>query len=161
MTETRPVRRRIKAVVKPSRPPIVAPWSFRFDVPTLPPSLNNVYVNKRSGGRYMKTTAIAWKQGVAHIIRVAAAAANISPDAKTPWSFSLMLWSKKTWTYDVSNRVKVLEDTISDALGLDDRYVVVYTCAKFYGPEHLTCFVQSGYETVNLTPLETLAEDHA
>lgn len=82
----------------------------------LPPSLNNAYTNGRGHGRRVLTAeGRMYKSGVASLLlgqRPLPEGARVG--------LTLRLWFKTRQRADISNRVKLLEDALSEALGFDD-----------------------------------------
>lgn len=86
----------------------------------LPPSLNNAYATIR-GRRVLVTAGREYKEEVLCILmRLADAQAFMRSAKGARLALTLRLWFKTKQRTDISNRVKLLEDALSEALGFDD-----------------------------------------
>lgn len=100
-----------------------------------PPSVNKAYATTRSGRRLLTAEGKLYKQSVRDIIgqKYSAITPELARLGKHPLSFSVKLYTRvenKGWSegktknrykrVDVSNRVKLLEDALFEALGIDD-----------------------------------------
>jgi Holliday junction resolvase RusA-like endonuclease len=83
----------------------------------LPPSLNNCYTNGRGHGRRVLTKqGRDYKEAVAELLL-----GRYQPlPSGARIGLSLRFWFKNKQRTDISNRVKLLEDALSEALGFDD-----------------------------------------
>jgi Holliday junction resolvase RusA-like endonuclease len=82
----------------------------------LPPSLNNVYTNGRGHGRRVLTSE--GRNYKAEVAKLLLGRQPLPSGARI--GLSLRFWFKNKQRTDISNRVKLLEDALSEALGFDD-----------------------------------------
>lgn len=86
----------------------------------LPPSLNNAYATIR-GRRVLVTAGRDYKTEVLCILMRLPEARTFMQAAKgARLALTLRMWFKNRQRTDISNRVKLLEDALSEALGFDD-----------------------------------------
>jgi Holliday junction resolvase RusA-like endonuclease len=93
--------------------------SLQFITP-LPPSTNNAYANVN--GRRVKTkVATEFTERVGDIVVAAKAVAGAIP--APPFSLRLDVWFPDQGRRDISNTIKLLEDSLMRAIDQDDRHV--------------------------------------
>ena len=123
-------------------------WAHKIVIPFLPPSTNNMYgFDKRSGKRYLKKEGRKFQEKVKSITAQHMAKLNQLPDG--PSTVLVVRFNvffgvlNKSWgegaktrykRWDVSNRIKAVEDAIRGAL-LDDSHNFMITMAKFHEPD--------------------------
>ena len=119
-----------------------------LEIPGLPPSTNQLYSNFR-GRRVLSAQGKRYKRNVA--MRVAKEFPTAGPfTVEDPFSLKIALHfdihtrtkgaKNRYKKFDISNRVKVLEDAICESFGIDDRQVLhleVIKCPT-EGPERTT-----------------------
>jgi crossover junction endodeoxyribonuclease RusA len=90
----------------------------------VPPSLNNLYRNAGGGysHRVLTTAGKAYKAEVGLKAVLAARAAGFAPPPRARLKLTLRLYFKAD-NRDGDNAIKVLQDAICQALGINDRYV--------------------------------------
>jgi Holliday junction resolvase RusA-like endonuclease len=117
-------------------------------IPILPPSSNKIYVNKRGGkGRFLSTFANQYKIKVKnHLGENYFTEINILKP-ETIYEISYIFLFKKEEIYnitygkpkgaktkykklDVSNRIKLLEDCLTEITGIDDSYFFTLSIKK-------------------------------
>lgn len=113
----------------------------------LPPTVNNAYVNrnpkkedgaewfkwagsdkkKKSGarGRALSTEARDYKAKAKQIVTAAMNYTQWEPSPKSDIILIMRLYFKQVRHRDVSNCIKLLEDAVATAIGVDDRWVVM------------------------------------
>ena len=114
------------------------------DLP-LPPSVNRAYATTRSGRRLLTSEGKLYKQSVRDIIgqRYSVVTPELTHLGQKPLSLSVKIYTRvenKGWSdgkvknrykrVDISNRVKLLEDALFEALGVDDCLVFKLTVEK-------------------------------
>lgn len=92
---------------------------LRFIAP-LPPSTNNAYASV-SGNRVKTKVAREFTERVGDIVVAAKAVAGSVPTP--PFSLRLDVWFPDQGRRDLSNTIKLLEDSLMRAIGQDDRHV--------------------------------------
>jgi len=134
---------------------------IRFDIPYFPPSTNKAYFNKY-GKQVLSKVGRAFKKMVsAHV------ASNYPTECATfkknaPYLVYLRVYipqlENKTWpdkcktrykVLDSTNRVKLVEDALKDALGIDDSQHIAFLVHKIEGPERLEAFFWNLEEEVS------------
>jgi Holliday junction resolvase RusA-like endonuclease len=102
---------------------------FWVSIP-MPPSLNNVYVtNRTTGRRFLSKVGKAFKDQAGWTVREQVTACEregIPLAASERYGITLFLYfgpARKGQRRDVSNRIKVAEDAVMEALGVDDSYI--------------------------------------
>ena len=128
---------------------------------TMPPSSNHIYFNIHGGGRGMTGEAKSWnKKAVIEIINQNRLqfAKPLDPNEKYDLTLHFYFeeienkgWSERfvkgkhagerkaenRWKrMDLSNRIKLLEDSIKDAVGVDDSCTFIHTLAKDCDPQN-------------------------
>jgi Holliday junction resolvase RusA-like endonuclease len=115
----------------------------------MPPSVNKLYY-VRNGRKALSSEGRALKEQMRATITLACASAPAIPE-NTPLALHLTFffpvlenagWSQKKSKarykkVDVSNRVKLVEDAISEALGIDDSVFFTVHLSKQQGESHV------------------------
>lgn len=91
---------------------------LRITLP-MPPSVNHAYATVK-GRRVLSRDGRTYKRGVGLVVAVAAIDAGFSVPADARLGLTLALHFENNRRQDVSNRVKILEDVLSEALNFDD-----------------------------------------
>jgi Holliday junction resolvase RusA-like endonuclease len=103
-------------------------------VPYFPPSSNNIYIRHPSGkGRILSQEARTFKIRAMKTIQQEGRVSLMQVQKNVPYELHLVLFfpqvenqnSSKGDRYkkiDLSNRIKLIEDTVSEAVGLDDSH---------------------------------------
>lgn len=107
--------------------------TLRLHLPYLPPTVNHAYVTKKNGGRFLSQEGRRFKESAAALLRAKYGAALRGLDADAPYGlgvrFGFRAVENETWPkrakrrykkFDVSNRIKLLEDALCSACDLDD-----------------------------------------
>lgn len=129
-----------------------------LSLPWVPPSLNNAYVNTRGGGRALSEEGRRFKtETPAHLIRhyreqmmffvdkqdvplTMAVRFTLTTVENAGWNPSSKA-KKKVSRYkklDASNRLKLLEDALAEAAGVDDAQNLIVAVQKVQGPQERT-----------------------
>jgi len=110
---------------------------IEVDLP-YPPSVNKAYATTRSGRRLLTSEGKLYKQSIRDVIgqKYSAYTPELSGLGDKPLCLTVKLYTRtenKGWSegkaknrykrVDVSNRVKLLEDALFEALGVDDSLV--------------------------------------
>lgn len=103
------------------------PVAFTVTLP-LPPSTNNAYRNAGLG-RALTAEARAWKQSAAWLVHVDYRDQG-KPALSPPLTLSLFLYLPSERRADISNRIKLVEDVLCAALGVDDHHVHELHCFR-------------------------------
>jgi len=115
----------------------------------MPPTSNHIYVNLRGrGGRMLSQEATRYQAKVRalvvqELLRPENALLDLAPDR--PYGVWLRYWFERIETVspgakhrfvrqDLPNRDKLLVDTVSDALGLDDLHIFFMAMDKWVDP---------------------------
>lgn len=106
---------------------------IRLSLPYLPPTTNNAYFNMRRGGRQLTSVARAYKIDVSTRLQREYRKEMMFFQKNTPYLLLVRFYftglvhkgypEKTTTRYkklDASNRLKLLEDALKDAAGIDD-----------------------------------------
>jgi Holliday junction resolvase RusA-like endonuclease len=128
---------------------------IKLEIPSIPPSVNHAYYTNPWGGRSLSNEGRKYKrETVARIVQsYPTALAKIRKNA--PYFIYIRFyfetvenkgWPKKTETryksIDVTNRVKLLEDALKDACGIDDSQHMMVLEEKRQGvPERTEVFL--------------------
>jgi Holliday junction resolvase RusA-like endonuclease len=91
---------------------------------SLPPSLNNAYFNTPKG-RALTPEAKAWKNTALLLITNTIRLAGWEVPPKQDVVIIMRLYFKSQRQRDVSNCIKLLEDAVAQALGINDKWVVM------------------------------------
>lgn len=127
----------------------------------MPPTSNNIYINKRGGGRTKTTEARAWQnRAIKTLIRDAKLGLQDGLDPNKRYCMIMVFYFaqiiNKGWDQfykrgakkgrrraetnwkkiDLSNRVKLAEDTMKIAVGVDDCATMVHLLVKEWDPEN-------------------------
>lgn len=86
---------------------------------SLPPSWNNALHAVPGRGRVLSAEARAWKEQAGWLTRAAMAGCPPLRPPLTVWLFAYGLSRRR----DLDGIIKLTQDSILDALGIDDRYV--------------------------------------
>lgn len=99
---------------------------------TLPPSSNNMFVNKPGGGRFIDEEYDRWKKATAWRIR-----AQKLGKVKGPVIIEYTVgWKNVNALSDLSNRLKALEDAlVQNKVIDDDRFVEGFSMTKDHSTE--------------------------
>lgn len=134
---------------------------IKFEIPSLPMSTNHAYFNNPRGGRTLTKEGRRYKLEVtSHIVRTyPAALATVR--VNEPYFVYIRLyfedienkgWPKETQTryknHDVSNRVKLVEDAVKDACGIDDSQHMMVLEEKRQGAPKTEVFLWNLQEEV-------------
>lgn len=132
---------------------------LRVVVPFLPPSSNNIYNTIPGHGRRLSTPARQFQMKAMRVIQQEGRAALLKLKQNVPYQLKLVFYFPEvenkgwyeTWTrgpkqgqrkaetrykrIDLSNRIKLLEDTVADALGIDDCHTFRLVIEKEHDPK--------------------------
>jgi len=86
----------------------------------MPPTTNLAYINVRGRGRVLSSEARAFKDAASWAAYKARKGSDWKYVKGTRLSLSLELHFARGGKRDLSNRVKLLEDALAEALGFDD-----------------------------------------
>lgn len=123
---------------------------IRMHVPSIPLSANNAYFNNPRGGRGLKTEGRKYKtetisylvQNFPHELK------KIQPDV--PYFCYVRFYFEaienkngktRYKTIDTSNRLKLFEDCLKDACGIDDAQYIIWTLEKRQGEPKTEVFM--------------------
>lgn len=127
-------------------------------VPFLPPSSNNIYVTHPQGkGRVLSTQARTFKVKAMRVIQQEGRVAFLKMQSNIPYRLDLIVFfeqveykhSEKGSRYkkiDLSNQIKLIEDTVAEATGIGDEHNFKLRLEKHCDPEHPGMYV-------SLTPI--------
>ena len=94
-----------------------------LEIPGLPPTLNHLYRNNpKTGTRYKTASGRKWQEDVAALL--ARVKHNLEP-YRGYAKFEVLMYSANYLRWDVDNRVKALQDTLSMSGVLDDDKQVI------------------------------------
>jgi Holliday junction resolvase RusA-like endonuclease len=130
---------------------------MHFILDGVPPSTNHAY-GQRHGKRFLTKEGKAYKtETKAHLVREYGL--NISTKKDVPYALSVVCYftelQHKGWPetvdtrykkLDASNRVKLLEDALVEALGIDDSQFFQVTVTKLLGKKEQTLIWVWEYE---------------
>lgn len=122
-----------------------------LSIPWLPPSSNHAYINNGFGGRKLSAEGKKFKlETTAFFVRRYPNALRFF-EKDEPYAVYVRFyfkdlenkgWPKKTPTrykqQDATNRIKLLEDALKDAAGVDDSQNLLFLAEKRYGEEEKT-----------------------
>ena len=94
------------------------PHVLAFTIP-LPVPANNAYPTSRTGHRYTSSRAKVFKQAAGFITHAARVSSRWE-SGNGPLGLRLVLWFKDNRRTDIDGRVKLAQDAICEALGVDD-----------------------------------------
>ena len=127
---------------------------IRLTIPSMPPSSNHAYFNLPRGGRTLTTVGKKFKkETITHLV-VSSQGELKKFKPNVPYMAAYLVYfeklSSETWPekaknrfirVDVSNRVKLLEDVIVEAAGIDDSQILASCAYKRVGsPEGVTAY---------------------
>ncbi len=120
-------------------------------VPGLPPSSNNAYITLRNGTRVLSPEGRKYKRETPAFFAQHFREEMLFFRKNVPLTlavrFSFLGLTNKTWPekaesrykhFDTSNRLKLLEDALKDAAGIDDSQHMTVALQKCVGPAELT-----------------------
>lgn len=110
--------------------------SITLDI--MPPSLNNIYRSVTIKGisrRVLTGDAKAWKQSATTIIRCAGNAQGFAIQPKHPFRIEVLYQAPNVLVWDLDGKGKLLIDSLCDAFGIDDRYLMELHQRKQRGPQ--------------------------
>jgi len=121
-------------------------WPLLVWVPLLPPTSNNIYVRHPQGkGRILSAQARTFKIKAMRAVQAGGRLVSLQLQQNVPYELRLAIFfdqveNKQSSTgarykkMDLSNRIKLIEDTVAEAVGLDDchnfRLVIEKHCDK-------------------------------
>jgi Endodeoxyribonuclease RusA len=115
--------------------------TLRVMLDTMPPSLNNLYKTitvKGISRRVLSGPAKSWKAYATPIIRNAGRRAGWDIAPKQPFAIEVVYQAPNMLMWDLDGKPKLLIDSLCDAFGVDDRYLMDLRQRKQRGP----CAVQ-------------------
>lgn len=107
----------------------------------IPPTINTAYGRNRSGRRYLSAAGKQFKSAVKlHCLKI--------KESLEECPYRLVIEVHKPWytkqgkvcRNDISNRIKIAEDALMEALGLDDRFIFEITAKKIDSENLKTVF---------------------
>lgn len=140
---------------------------IRMELPLLPPSVNDMYMTVRAGKKTMRAVTPAGKkfkkESEAYLakhypLQLARLKKNRPYGLFLRFEFQGLVnkgWANRTTDrykrFDVTNRVKVIEDTLVNVSAVDDSHFMLVTCEKVQGPvERTTIFIWNQEEERSL-----------
>lgn len=133
---------------------------IRLSIPWIPPSINEAYINQRGGGRALSEVTRRFKtEAPAHLLRYHRQEMLFFVDKKnTPLTLAICCWmtelENKGWLaflegrskkavarykkLDTTNRIKILEDVVAMAAGVDDSQNFTVALCKRLGQTEKT-----------------------
>lgn len=132
---------------------------LRVWVPFLPPSSNKIYepvwVRGKPMGKRLSTSGRRFKVRAMKVIQEGGRAALLNLKEHVPYELTLAVFLEKVenkgWAtksaesrftkIDVTNRIKLIEDTVADAVGVDDRHNFRLVLEKHCDPDHPGLYV--------------------
>ena len=122
-----------------------------IDLKGLPPSSNKAYVNIAGKHRSLSATGRRYKNKVKTLVASKHRQDLLSILPNKPYALLIVLYTQNLFTklyphrarnrykkFDVTNRAKLLEDALSEALGVDDSNNILVTILKVEAPEDKT-----------------------
>ena len=116
---------------------------YRFHLSFLPPTINHAYVNRKTGGRFLSKEGKMFKESAAKILKAKYRDVLRGLDENAPYGLGVRFsfpavenigWPKRARRrykkFDVSNRIKLLEDAFCNASGLDDSQFLTLVLEK-------------------------------
>ncbi len=100
--------------------------SLCFEVP-YPPSINHAYVTITSGKRVLKPEASAYRALVGYVAQTAKQRYGIP---ELPLQMSVEVFTPDKRRRDLDNLLKVMQDAISDGIGVDDSKITTLIMRK-------------------------------
>ena len=97
-----------------------------FAMAGTPPSSNNAYYNVPGKGRVLKPSVKAWKDRIyAHVKnQINTDEQDFRPDAGFPLAIKLTFYVKDLFKQDWDGLVKLCQDSLMEAMELDDKYII-------------------------------------
>ena len=89
----------------------------------MPPTTNNAYLNIAGRGRVLSSKARAFKETAIILAIEARKTQDWHYEAGNRLQLSLTLYFNKNGKRDLSNRIKLVEDALAEALGFDDSVI--------------------------------------
>ena len=139
-------------------------------IPFLPPSSNQIYVpvwiRGKPMGKRLSKKAQVFKRQTMQVLQDVGHAALLQFNDHVPYELRIIVffeiiknkgWPKTDYKYkriDITNRVKLIEDAVSDAVGIDDRHNFRVVVEKHCDPENPGMYIelfQISEEEVGLT----------
>lgn len=127
---------------------------IRLGIPSIPPSSNHAYMNNGFGGRTLSPKGQLYKkETIAHLARTYPNEMRYFKPNVLYCLFIILTfrdvenkgWPKKTANrykkLDVTNRLKLLEDALQEATGIDDSQHVMVTVYKNPGLQETTSLI--------------------
>lgn len=107
--------------------------SLSVYIPILPPGINATYkVSPFSGKKiYKNATAVKWAEGAAHLIRNASSLQEWTDNCET-YDLYMEIWG---WRGDVDSHIKLVQDTVCQSLGFDDKRIRSVCSRKMDGAQ--------------------------
>ena len=133
--------------------------TLRVWIPFLPPSSNKiyepVYVRGKPRGKRLSDSGRRFKIRAMKAIQEGGRAALLNLKEHIPYELTLAVFLEKVenkgWSgggagsryakIDVTNRIKLIEDTVADAVGVDDRHNFRIVLEKHCDPDHPGIYV--------------------
>jgi Holliday junction resolvase RusA-like endonuclease len=132
-------------------------------IPFLPPSSNNIYINHPQGhGRVLSSKARAFKVQAMREVQQSGRVAFLGLKQNVPYELRLDVFfdqieykksekGKRFKRIDLSNQIKLVEDTVAEATGIGDEHNFRLVLSKHCDPEH-----QGVYVTLSPIPEEEI-----
>ena len=126
---------------------------LRVWVPHLPPSSNKIYIRHPSGkGKVLSSDARNFKIKAMRTIQQEADVAFLNLKHNVPYELEIVLFLEQVeirksdkgnrWTkIDLTNRVKLVEDTVAKAIGIDDEHNFKVKLTKNCDPDNPGLYV--------------------
>jgi Holliday junction resolvase RusA-like endonuclease len=118
-------------------------------IPFLPPSSNNIYIKRPAGGRMLSQKARTFKVRAMQTLQKEARVAFLNLKDNVPYELKLSVFFEtvenkgypgaaktKYKRIDIGNRLKLIEDTVAEALDLDDCHNFRITLEKHCDPKN-------------------------
>jgi len=130
---------------------------IRIEIPFLPPSTNNAYLQTMRGPKMLLPKGRSYKNKAKTIIARTCREQLIGHKSNKPYLVLVRLFfervENKGWpnksknrykTFDATNRIKLLEDALVEGTGVDDSNNMVFIVSKEVGtPERSDIFIWS------------------
>lgn len=101
--------------------------AFEITLDDMPPSLNNIYKNvtiKGVGRRVMTADARSWKDTATILMRNAGRLRGFDIAPKQMFAIEVLYTAPNVLQWDLDGKPKLLLDSLCDAFGIDDRYLM-------------------------------------
>ena len=101
--------------------------AFEITLDDMPPSLNNAYATVTNRGvsrRVMTSSARSWKDTATILIRNAGRLNGFDIAPKQPFAIEVLYTAPNVLQWDLDGKPKLLLDSLCDAFGIDDRYLM-------------------------------------